>query len=102
MLKMLALAALVGAATLGTTAGQAQYYERYSPRYEDDYDRPPPSRYRYDRPRYDDDYDRPYRRQRFGDVCVTSRGSCDAAPAPRNSSCRCYIEGFGMKRGAID
>lgn len=100
MIRTLALAALVGAAISSTTSANAQYYDPYyrpAPRY--DYDRPPPPYYGYDRPRYG--YERPYR-QRFGDVCVTSRGSCEARPAPANSSCSCYIEGFGMKRGAID
>ncbi|HEV7329218.1 MAG TPA: hypothetical protein VGN91_29500 [Bosea sp. (in: a-proteobacteria)] len=106
MLKTLAIAALIGAAFSSTTSANAQYYDPYyrpAPRY--DYDRPPPP-YGYDRPRYRDDgprygYDRPQRR-RFGDVCLTSRGSCAAEPAPRNSPCGCYIEGFGMKRGAIE
>ena len=103
MIRTLALAVLAGAAMLSATGANAQYYDPYyrpAPRY--DYDRPPP--YGYDRPRYRDDgygYDRPYRR-RFGDVCLTSRGSCAADPAPRNSPCRCFIEGFGMKRGAIE
>lgn len=99
MIRTLALAALVGVALSSATGASAQYYDPYyrpAPRY--DYDRPPPP-YGYDRPRYG--YDRPYRR-RFGDVCLTSRGSCAAEPAPRNSPCSCYIEGFGMKRGAIE
>jgi hypothetical protein len=106
MIRTLAIAALIGAAISSVSSAHAQYYDPYyrpAPRY--DYDRPPPP-YDYDRPRYRDDgprygYDRPYRR-RFGDVCLTSRGSCAAEPAPRNSSCSCYIEGFGMKRGAIE
>jgi hypothetical protein len=99
MVRTLAFVALVGAAISSATGANAQYYDPYyrpAPRY--DYDRPPPP-YGYDRPRYG--YERPYRR-RFGDVCLTSRGSCAADPAPRNSPCRCYIEGFGMKRGAIE
>lgn len=99
MFRTLTIAALLGAALSSATSASAQYYDPYdrpAPRYYDD-DGPPP--YGYGRPRYG--YDRPYR-QRFGDVCVTSRGSCAAAPAPANSPCRCYIEGFGMKRGAID
>jgi hypothetical protein len=99
MTRMLAIAALVGTAISSVSSANAQYYDPYyrpAPRY--DYDRPPPP-YDYDRPRYG--YDRPQRR-RFGDVCLTSRGSCAAEPAPRNSSCSCYIEGFGMKRGAIE
>jgi hypothetical protein len=101
MIRTLALAALVGAAISSATSANAQYYDPYyrpAPRYYD-YDRSPVPYYGYDRPRYG--YERPYR-QRFGDVCVTSRGSCEARPAPANSSCSCYIEGFGMKRGAID
>lgn len=100
MFRTLAIAALVGSAISSATSANAQYYDPYyrpAPRY--DYDRPPPP-YGYDRPRYG--YERPYR-QRFSDVCVTSRGSCEASrPAPANTPCSCYIEGFGMKRGAID
>ena len=100
MFRTLAIAALIGAAISSATSANAQYYDPYyrpAPRY--DYDRPPPP-YGYDRPRYG--YERPYR-QRFSDVCVTSRGSCEASrPAPANTPCGGYIEGFGMKRGAID
>ena len=100
MFRTLAIAALIGSAISSATSANAQYYDPYyrpAPRY--DYDRPPPP-YGYDRPRYG--YERPYR-QRFSDVCVTSRGSCEASrPAPANTPCSCYIEGFGMKRGAID
>lgn len=106
MIRTFAIAALIGAAISSVSSANAQYYDPYyrpAPRY--DYDRPPPP-YGHDRPYYRDDgprygYDRPQRR-RFGDVCLTSRGSCPAEPAPRNSSCGCYIEGFGMKRGAIE
>jgi hypothetical protein len=99
MLKTLAIAAVVGAAISSATSADAQYYDPYyrpAPHY--DYDRPPPP-YGYDRPHYG--YERPYRR-RINDVCVTSRGSCEARPAPANTPCSCYIEGFGMKRGAIE
>jgi len=102
--------AILAAAVIPATMAHAQYfdpYDRPAPRYYG-YDRPPPPpppRYDYDRPRYYDGprygYDRPYR-QRFGNVCVTSRGSCASEPAPRLSPCGCYVEGFGMKRGAID
>lgn len=37
----------------------------------------------------------------FGGMCVTSRGTCPTRPAPVNSSCRCYFDGFGEKRGAV-
>ncbi len=105
MIRTLALAALVGVAISSATGASAQYYDPYyrqAPRYDYDDDRPP-RRYDYDRPRYRDGgqrygNDRPYR-QRYSNICVTSRGSCAAPPAPPISACRCYIEGFGMKRG---
>jgi len=102
--RKLAFAALTGVVLLGAAPAGAQYYDPYGrpppPRY--DYDRPPPP-YGYDRPRYNDDrgYDRPYRARRFGDMCETSRGTCETRPTPVGSSCRCYIEGFGEKRGII-
>lgn len=91
MLKKLALAALAGVAILSATPADAQYY--------DPYHRPPG--YGYERPRYG--YDRPYGggRGRFGDTCVTSRGSCEVNPVPLGSRCRCFIEGFGPKRGNV-
>ena len=104
MLRKLALVALAGVAILSAASADAQFYEPN--------DRPPPG-YGYDRPRYGDDrprygydrprygYDRPYGGRRLGDTCVTSRGSCETNPAPRNAPCRCFIEGFGPKRGNI-
>lgn len=98
--RKLVLAAFAGAAILATAAANAQYYDPYGrppPGY--GYDRPPP--YGYDRPRYG--YDGRYGgRRRYGDTCVTARGSCEASPAPQNSPCRCYFEGFGAKRGNIN
>ena len=96
MLKNLALVALAGVAILSAAPAVAQYYDRYDrpPGY--GYERPG---YGYDRPRYG--YDRPYGGgRRFGDTCVTSRGSCEVS-APRGSPCRCFIEGFGPKRGNV-
>ncbi|MGL4242701.1 MAG: hypothetical protein ACRCTI_16435 [Beijerinckiaceae bacterium] len=43
-------------------------------------------------------YQRPVR---FGNVCLTSRGSCPARPRPEQSPCTCIIPGFGPKRGGI-
>ncbi|WP_112663747.1 hypothetical protein [Microvirga flavescens] len=41
-------------------------------------------------------------RRQMGNVCVTSRGSCEYPQYfPRNTPCRCDIPGFGTKRGAI-
>lgn len=54
--------------------------------------------YRYVRPREE------WRRQarRYGNVCVTSRGSCEYPQSfPINANCRCDIPGFGPKRGNI-
>lgn len=101
MLRKLAFATLAGAALLSAASASAQYYDRdpyYRPAPPYGYDRPPPP-YGYDRPRRYDD--RPYRGRRFGDMCVTSRGDCQTRPVPVGSGCRCYIEGFGEKRGII-
>jgi hypothetical protein len=47
-------------------------------------------------------YYRPPRGQGVGYSCATSRGYCDLpGPRPLNSRCRCYIPGFGEKRGAV-
>jgi hypothetical protein len=96
-LRPLALAALAGAAILSAATANAQYYEPYGrppPGY--GYDRPPPP-YGYERPRYGYGGGR-----RIGDMCVTSRGSCETRPSPRGAPCRCYFDGFGEKRGNID
>lgn len=44
-----------------------------------------------------------YRRQVvYGDICYTSRGDCDLNYSRRvGSLCRCYIPGFGPKRGRV-
>jgi hypothetical protein len=54
--------------------------------------------YRYERPR------REWRREaRYGNVCVTSRGSCEYPQSyPIGTGCRCDIPGFGPKRGNIN
>ncbi len=55
---------------------------------------PPPGAWREGR--------RPARRAQAGNVCVTSRGSCEYPQYfPLNTRCRCDIPGFGMKRGNI-
>ena len=99
---ILALVALISLASLPASAqpyggGGGRYYNDdgfVPPRY-----RPGPPRF-YDRRR--PDYGYGYgRRQRFGRVCVTSRGNCVTRPGPINSSCGCMIPGFGPKRGAI-
>lgn len=108
-IKKLVLAALAGATLLGALPAEAQYYRPYEgpPRY-DPYDRPPPPPPYPRRPRWDDEeappprwgYDRP-RPRRFGEACVTSRGVCGTPPLPLGSSCGCYFEGFGSKRGIV-
>lgn len=98
LLRKLILTSAIVSALLPAAAAHAQFY--------DPYDRPPPPRYGYDRgwdydrprPRYYG-YERPSRR--YGDVCITSRGSCEAPASPRGAPCRCFIEGFGPKRGAV-
>jgi len=95
---------LIALISLASVPVSAQPYDGGSGRYYDDGYGPP--RYRqgppriYERPRYGYRYG--YRRpQRFGRVCLTSRGTCFARPGPINSPCGCMIPGFGPKRGAI-
>jgi hypothetical protein len=102
LLRKLTLAVVAAAAVLPAFSAGAQYYDPYRGPPPYGYDRPgydDRPRYDYDRPRYD--YDRPYRARRFGDMCVTSRGDCPTRPSPIASPCRCYIDGFGEKRGAV-
>lgn len=92
----------------GTGAANAQYYP--PPGY---YGGPPPGYYRHDGPppghyrrppprRYYDDGYSPYpRRIRIGTTCVTSRGNCSANGIPVGQGCKCYIPGFGTKRGEV-
>jgi hypothetical protein len=87
-----ALATLAGTVLLAGSAS-AQYYDPYSPYY-----RPPPPAYRPPPPYYGGGY---YRPGRVGQTCVTSRGSCYSYPAPISSPCKCFIPGFGKKRGNI-
>jgi hypothetical protein len=110
MMSRLTTCATLAAALLFAGTASAQFYEpspyRDRGEFRDDYRRGPPrDDYRRGPPRgYDDDrYDRRSYRpdRRFGGLCVTSRGTCETGPAPRGSGCRCYIEGFGPKRGAI-
>ena len=38
----------------------------------------------------------------LGDVCYTRRGDCDLDdPRPVGFDCRCFIPGFGTKRGTV-
>jgi hypothetical protein len=37
----------------------------------------------------------------FGNICYTSRGSCQTRPRPAETPCSCIIPGFGPKRGAV-
>ena len=97
---ILALVALVSLADMPASAqpyggGWRYYDDGYAPpRY-----RPGPPRFYERRPYgYRYGYGRP---QRFGRVCVTSRGNCITRPSPISSPCGCMIPGFGPKRGAI-
>lgn len=57
-----------------------------------DHHRPPPPP-----PPY---WDRPPRR--WGEACYTTRGTCELEEAaPRDAPCRCFIPGFGPKRGRV-
>jgi hypothetical protein len=115
-MKRLLLAAF--AALAFTAPASAQYYGSpyHSPPYQEwqpgpryyEYDRPsygyrPEPHYerrvyRYERPRYET-----RRVVRYGQVCVTSRGSCEYPQSyPLGTGCRCDIPGFGPKRGNIN
>jgi hypothetical protein len=108
MLKSLSVAAILGVTLFAASQVGAQYYDPYGrpppPRYDrddDDDERPLQRDWRYERrgPRWDDE--RGYRPRRFGDACVTSRGTCEARPSPIGSGCGCYFDGFGPKRGIV-
>ena len=97
-LAALALFALAGAAPASaqflppgfpTPYGYDQQDE-YQPRYRREYRR----EYR---PRYEQ---RDYQQSGdYGYTCATSRGSCDIGGQQVGTICRCYIPGFGRKRG---
>jgi len=101
--------AVMALATVASAPVSAQYYggPPEDGWYEDEEDFAPPRRsYRRYSPRYGDPYgDAPpryQRRARAGSVCVTSRGNCPAPGVmPLNAPCRCFIPGFGPKRGAV-
>lgn len=112
LFRKLTLAVVAAAVVLPALTAGAQYYDPYRrpppPVYDDEDDRPLPPRswdrppsYGYDRPRYGYEGTPIYRPRRFGDMCVTSRGECPTRPSPINAPCRCYIDGFGEKRGAV-
>ena len=76
----------------------AQYYPYPQPR---PYYEPAQRPYYQPNPYYGGGYYQPYRPVVIGNVCVTSRGSCQTRPRPENSPCGCNIPGFGPKRGAV-
>ncbi len=93
-------ACISGAIGFDPSPASAQYYRQYGapqPDYDDGYYRPRP------RPYYRQPYGgNPYGGYRqFGSVCVTSRGSCQAAPSDIGAGCKCDIPGFGRKRGNV-
>ncbi|MHB2168536.1 hypothetical protein [Alsobacter sp. R-9] len=103
---MKALSAGIAVALLAALAGPAaaQYYDPYArPYYRPP---PPPPPYYgggggyYGYPPRESYYYRP--RPALRSVCVTSRGSCSTGyPMPSGAPCRCFIPGFGEKRGAV-
>ena len=109
--KAAALAALAAAGA--ATAAEAQYFPQPGygppPGYYGQPRRPPPQDY-YGQPRRPppgyyggDGYNQSYRRPvQYGQVCLTSRGSCYVGrPLPFQTGCGCNVPGFGYKRGAI-
>ncbi len=107
MKRLLKMMALGGLAALGAaTAAEAQYYPGppgYGP--PPGYGQPPGY---YGQPRrqppgyYGGGYYQPRPQVQFGQVCLTSRGSCyTGRPLQFGTGCGCSIPGFGFKRGAI-
>ena len=102
MKRLFSLAALAGLAALASTAVEAQYYPYPQP----GYGGPPPGYYdgqpRYRRPPppgYGYGYRPPVQ---YGQVCLTSRGSCyTGRPLQFGTGCGCSVPVFGYKRGAI-
>lgn len=104
-LKAVLCGLLLTLAATGTV--EAQYYPAppgggyYRPA-------PPPEYYQQRRHRqqpyyspYQDDGYVVRRRRAYGSVCVTSRGSCQVRPVALPAGCKCFIPGFGTKRGAV-
>ena len=114
-MKRLLLAALALQALAAPAS--AQYYDPYSPaprwyepapRYQPKPDYYQPRSDYYERRRYYDEgpprgvWRRPARQVAVGNICVTSRGSCEYPQYFQlQTPCRCQIPGFGPKRGAI-
>lgn len=107
VLKRLTFAALALVALAGSSPASAQYFPPdISPGYEDPqdgYQRRHRHHYepRYQEPRYvqpEEPYYQP--RARVGYTCWTRRGTCELGDGQAlNSICKCYIPGFGPKRG---
>ena len=100
------LAALALTALAGASPASAQYYPRDpEPEYQggpgyDPNDYTPDWRPRRYRPRYEDPYYQP--RSQVGYTCWTRRGSCDLSDGRAvGTICKCYISGFGPKRGYV-
>ncbi|MBF9235001.1 hypothetical protein [Microvirga alba] len=106
-MKPIALA-ILAALTVAAPASAQYYPNPYSPPPEPEWGGPRPG-YRHGPPPPPPGYGppphesrRPAQRQRVGNVCYTSRGSCEYPQYfPLNTPCRCDIPGFGQKRGAI-
>ena len=102
--KRIALTALALFTLAGAAPASAQFLppvfpspygyppsDEYEPRYRREYRR----EYR---PRYERPYYQP--RAEIGYTCATRRGTCEIGDGrPVGSICRCYIPGFGPKRG---
>ena len=104
-LKRAAFGGLALLTLAGASPAAAQYfppdgppgYPGYEP---DEYQQPGWRRQRRHRPRYEDPYEQP--RAQIGYTCWTRRGTCDLNDGrPVNSVCKCFIPGFGPKRGYV-
>lgn len=87
------LSLATGALLLTSVAAQAQYYYPPPP--------PPPYGGGYYRPPPPYGYSRPPRYNNYGSTCVTSRGVCQIRPTVVSTICKCFFDGFGVKRGTV-
>ena len=105
ILKSAAFATLALLTLTGASPSLAEYYLQGNSGYQGypgyDTDEYPQPGWRRHRPRYEEDpYYQP--RAQIGYSCWTKRGTCDLTDGrPVNSGCRCYIPGFGPKRGYV-
>jgi len=90
------LTIVAGALLLSCLPASAQYYDPYRrPPPPPGWDRRPPP------PPYGGGYYRQPRYVNYGNTCYTSRGACGTRPTVVGTICKCFLDGFGVKRGTV-